>query len=112
MNTLPAVAQAYIPALLSAQQIVFSIGANRDQQLQLGVHVTCKDPSAASALQMQLEATTKALGDVLAHQHKIPDPADLSGILVAGHFRHDDRQVFGTWPISRAFVDAVAGSAY
>lgn len=112
MDTLPAVARAYIPALLSAQQIIFSIGADRDRQLQLGVHVTCKDAAAASALQIQLETTTKALRDLLARQHKILDPTEFTSVLVAGNFRHDERQVFGVWPLSRAFVDAVAGSAY
>ena len=112
MNALPPAAKAYFPALQSADQIVFSIGADHDRQLQLGIHVTCKDSPSASALVTQLESTTKALRDLLASQHKTPDPSDLSGVLIAGNFHRDDRQVFGTWPIPRAFLDAVAGSAY
>ncbi len=50
MDALPAAAKAYVPALQGADQIIFSIGADRSQQLQLGVHVTCKDATAASAL--------------------------------------------------------------
>ena len=37
MDSLPAAAKAYVPALQGAEQIVFSIGADRNQQLQLGV---------------------------------------------------------------------------
>jgi hypothetical protein len=112
MDGLPAAAKAYVPALQGADQIVFSIGADRSQQLQLGVHVTCKDTTSASALLIQFETTTKALRDALAHQHDKPDPADLSGVLVAGTFHRDERQVYGAWPIPKAFVDAIAGSAY
>lgn len=112
MDSLPAAAKAYVPALQGSEQIVFSIGADGKQQLQLGVHVTCKDAPAASALLRQFEGTTKALRDLLARQHKTADPADLSGVLVAGTFRRDERQVFGAWPIPKGFVDAIAGSPY
>jgi hypothetical protein len=112
MDGLPAAAKAYVPALQGAEQILFSIGANPAQQLQLGVHVTCKDASAATALLTQFERTTKALRELLAHQRQKPDPGDLSGVLVAGNFRRDERQVYGDWPIPKAFVDAIASSAY
>jgi hypothetical protein len=112
MDTLPAAAKAYVPALQGAEQIVFSIGANPAQQLQLGLHVTCKDTAAASALLSQFETTTKALRELVAHQRQKPDPADLSGALAAGTFRRDDRQVYADWPIPKALLDALAGSAY
>src|SRR6202035_2747059 len=105
IDGLPAAAKAYVPALQGAEQIVFSIGANPGQQLELGVNVTCKDAPAATALVKQLEGTTKALRELLARQRQKPDPADLSGVLVAGSFRRDERQVFGAWPIPQAFVD-------
>ncbi|HTC90739.1 MAG TPA: hypothetical protein VK686_20690 [Bryobacteraceae bacterium] len=108
MNILPAAAKSYVPALAGAEQIVFSIGADPAQQLQFGVHVTCKDATAASALLTQLEATTKTLRELLAHQRPKPDASDLSGVLMAGTFRRDERQVYGIWPIPKAFLDAVA----
>jgi hypothetical protein len=111
MDALPAAAKAYVPALQGAEQIVFSIGANPAQQLQLGVNVTCKDAPAATALVAQFEGTTKALRELLARQRQKPDPADLSRVLVAGSFRRDERQVYGAWPIPKAFVDAIAVSA-
>ena len=110
MDALPAAAKAYMPALQGADQIVFSIGAAQDRQLQLGLHVTCKDATAASALLTQFQTITKALQDLLARQRQKPDPADFGGVLVAGTFRRDERQVFGAWPIPKAFVDAIAGS--
>jgi hypothetical protein len=112
MDALPAAAKAFVPALQGAEQIVFSVDADRNRQLQFGVHVTCKDAPAASALLTQLETTTKTLRELLGRQHQKPDPADLGAVLVAGNFRRDERQVYGAWPIPRAFVDAIAGSAY
>jgi hypothetical protein len=112
MDSLPAAAKAYVPALQGADQIVFTIGADSSNQLQLGVQVTCKDATAASALLKQFSATTKALRDLLARQRHKPDPADLSGVLVAGSFRSSERQVYAEWPIPKAFVDAVAGATY
>jgi hypothetical protein len=108
MDTLPVAAKAYVPALQNAEQIVFSVSPDPAHELQLGLHVTCKDSAAASALLAQFETITKALRELLARQRQKPDPADLSGVLVAGAFRRDDRQVFGLWPIPKAFVDAIA----
>jgi hypothetical protein len=102
-------AKAYVPALKGAEQIVISIGVDPAQQLQFGVHVTCKDATAASALLTQFEGTTNALRQVLSKVNRKPDPADLSGLLVAGTFHRSERQVYGAWPIPRAFVDAIAG---
>lgn len=111
MDALPAAAKAYVPALQGAEQIVFSIGANPGRQLQFGVNVTCKDAPAATALVTQFEGTTKALRELLGRQRQKPDPADLSGVLVAGSFRRDERQVYGAWPIPKAFVDAISVNA-
>ncbi len=112
MDSLPAAAKAYVPALQGAEQILLSIGADPANQLQLGVQVTCKDATAASALLTQFEGTTSALGRAFSKVNRKPDPADLSGVLVAGTFHRSERQVYGAWPIPRAFVDAIAGGAY
>ena len=39
------------------------------------------------------------------------NPADLSGVLVGGTFRRDDRLVYGQWPIPAAFVKAITEGA-
>jgi hypothetical protein len=109
-DALPAAAKAYVAALQGADRIVFSMGANSVRQLQLGLQVTCKDTSSASALLGQFETITKALRDLVAHQRQKPAPADLSTALMAGSFRRDDRQVYASWPIPQALVDLVAGS--
>ncbi len=112
MDSLPAAAKAYVPALQGAEQILLSVGADPTNQLQFGVQVTCKDATAASALLTQFEGTTSALNRAFSKANRKPDPADLSGVLVAGTFHRSERQVYGAWPIPRAFVDAIAGGAY
>ncbi|MDP9087468.1 MAG: hypothetical protein M3O26_01835 [Pseudomonadota bacterium] len=112
MDSLPFAARVFVPALQGTDQIVFSISADRDLHLQLGLHVTCTDAPAASTLLTQFERATHTLSELLTHQRQPPDPADFSRVLVAGTFRRDERQVYGTWPISKAFVDAIAGSGY
>ncbi len=112
MDALPESVKAYVPALQGAEQITLSIAADPASQLQLGVQVICKDATAASALLTQFENTTNTLRQVLSKVNRKPDPADLSGVLVAGTFHRSERQVYGAWPIPRAFVDAIAGGAY
>jgi hypothetical protein len=116
MSSLPAAAKAYVPALQSAEQIILSVGADPANQLLLGVQVTCKDAAAASALLTQFESTTNALRQMLSKVHQKPDqkpdPADLTAVLVAGTFHRSERQVYGAWPIPRAFVDAITGGSY
>jgi hypothetical protein len=112
MGSLPAVAKAYVPALQSAQQIEFSMHADSSNQLQLGIQISCKDAVAASALVTQLDAITKAFRQELEKTHRKPDPADLTGVLVAGTFRRTEREVSGGWTIPKAFVDAMASGAY
>jgi hypothetical protein len=112
MDSLPVAAKAYVPALRGAEQIILSIGADPASQLQLGLQVTCKDATAASALLTQFESTTTALRQVLSKVNRKPDPADLSGVLVAGTFHRSERQVYGAWPIPKAFINAITGGAY
>lgn len=110
-QSLPAGTRAFAIALENAERIVFSIGPEGDH-LQVAVNVTCKDNDAASALLVQLENTTNTLRKWLAREHQQANPRDLSGVLIAGSFRREDRRVFGQWPIQRAFVDELTGGSH
>jgi hypothetical protein len=111
-DSLPDGAKPYVSALQqNTEQIVFSVGPEADH-LQLALQVTCKDTTAASALLVNFEGATSTLRKWIAQQHPQPGPSDLTGFLVAGTFRRDQRQVYGQWPIPKAFVDAIAGASY
>jgi hypothetical protein len=107
---LPAGAKSYISALQNGEQAVFTIGPDNDH-LKLGVDVTCHDAAAAAALLANLENTTATLRKWIAREHQQANPADLSGVLVGGTFRRQDRQVEGQWPIPQAFVKAITGGS-
>ena len=107
-DALPDGAKPYVSALQkNTEQIVFSVGPEADH-LQLALQVTCKDAAAASALLVNFEDATNTLRKWMAQQHQQPSPSDLTGFLVAGTFRRDQRQVYGQWPIPKAFVNAIA----
>ena len=110
-DSLPAGTKPYVSALKNTEEVVFTLGPEGDH-LRLALQVTCGDAQAASALLVDFENTTNTLRKWIAREHQQPNPADLSGVLVAGSFRRDDRRVYGQWPISRAFVDALAGGSY
>jgi hypothetical protein len=110
-ETLPAGTKAYASALQGADQIVFTVGPDGDH-LQLGLNVTCKDADTASALLVDFENTTNTLRKWIARENRHPNAADLSGVLIAGSFRREDRRVFGQWPLSRAFIDTLTGGSF
>ena len=110
-DSLPAGTKPYASALQNAEQILFSVGSDSDH-LQLALQVTCRDAPAATKLLADLQNTTDTLAKWIAREHQQPNPADLSGVLVAGKFHRDDRRVYGQWPIPRAFVDSLTGEAY
>jgi hypothetical protein len=110
-DALPAGTKPYASALRNAEQILFTVGPDSDHLL-LSLQVTCRDAPSASKLLVDLQNTTSTLRNWIAREHQQANPADLSGVLVAGTFHRDDRKVFGQWPISRAFVDSLTGEAY
>ena len=109
-SQLPAGTQSFATALANADQMVFTAGPKGDN-LELTVHVTCQNSEKASALAGELETTTDTLRKWLAREKRTPNPSDLSGVLTAGSFRQDNRDVFGAWPIQRSFLENIAGGS-
>ena len=109
-DSLPAGLRSYASALKNAEEIVFTLGAENDH-LRVSLTVQCRDARDASAMQREFENTTTTLQKWIEREHQQPNPGDLSGVLVAGKFRQEDRRVYGQWPIPRAFVDEVMGES-
>ena len=110
-KSLPAGAQSFVSPLASADKVVFSMGQTNGR-MQLSVDVTCASASAASDLLIQLESATNLLRKMLKLEKQTPNPGDLSGVLVAGAFRREDRRVIGVWPVPREFIENIAGSNF
>ncbi len=109
-SSLPAGTKPYATALRNAEEIVFTLGP-QDDHLLVSLNVRCRDAKDAAALQRDFENTTDTLRKWIAREHQQANAADLSGVLVEGTFRREDRRVYGQWPIARAFVDGVMGEA-
>ena len=110
-GVLPAGAKPYISALQKADQALFTIGLENNR-LQLGLDVTCRDAASAATLLTNFQNTTDTLRKWIAREHSQANPADLSGVLVGGTFRRDDRLVYGQWPIPEPFVKAITDGGF
>ena len=104
---IPDRARPFTAALQDARQVVLALTA-RSSKLALDIDVACKDPSAATVLEAQLEEATAGLQGMLQREHGAPDPAGLTGMLTSGSFHHDGDRVSGEWPVSRQFLEAIA----
>jgi hypothetical protein len=110
VKTLPSGARSFVSPLESAESIVLSMGAN-EEKLELNLSVVCISETTASELVMQLEGATNMLRKMLERENQKPNPRDLSGMLVAGNFRREDRRVLGTWPMHREFISTLASGS-
>jgi hypothetical protein len=73
------------------------------------MQVRCRTSEDAAELSAQLTRLTTLLRQTFSTAHQSPNPADLTGILASGSFRHDGSRVSGYWPIERAFVENLLG---
>jgi len=110
-DSLPAGTKAYASALRNAEEILFTLGS-QDDHLEVSLNVQCRNANDAAALQRDFENTTDTLRKWIVREHKQPNPSDLSGVLVAGTFRREDRRMYGQWPVPRAFVDALVSESF
>jgi hypothetical protein len=107
---LPAGTRLFAKAMQEAERVVISLGPGTGG-LEAYLDVSCKTAAEASVLATQLEGLTAVLRGLLAKNNQQPNPRDLSGVLVAGKFWPEDRQVHGRWPVTPAFLEALAGGS-
>jgi hypothetical protein len=97
------------PLAKRARSTYFTLGPGSDaKSFELRMEVTSDTPQSAAELAKQLSDTTDLLVKMLKRDKMTPNPADLSGVLVAGKFQANESKVTGTWPIDRSFVEALA----
>ena len=110
LSGLPSGTKSFVSALSTANEMVFAVG-EKDNQLELSANVKCQTSDQATVLVNELQSATETLRAWLAREHQQPNPDDMSGILTSGTFRRDDRQVYGSWPVRRAFIEAMASGS-
>jgi hypothetical protein len=108
-DSLPAETRTFARSLGRADTAVLSFvpEANR---YAAKLSVRCRSGREAADLASELARTTALLQQSFEREHRVPNPADLTGVLTAGSFRSDGNRVFGYWPIARTFVDSLLGA--
>jgi hypothetical protein len=99
---------AFLEPLSQAQDVIFAAGA-AGGGFQLRVEATCATPEIAELMTRRLASSTDMLKKMLEREHLTASPNDLSGVLVAGTFTQQKERVNGSWPISRGFLESLAG---
>ncbi len=100
-------ARSFLSPLAHASQVTFAAGP-KGTGIELRLQVNCATPEAAAELARQLSDTTGLLKKLIEREHSTTGPRDFSTILTAGNFQQQQSQVIGTWPVERAFMEALA----
>ncbi len=88
--------------LQSAESVIISLSSADGGQrtaFEIRLDATCPNKATADTIRNQLELQTKLLKLELAREREQPNPADLTGLLIAGSFQVVNRHVIGTWPV-------------
>jgi hypothetical protein len=106
----PAGTRTFARALEGADAVVFS-AAPEGGRIGVRMDATCRTAADARALAAQLTDATALLRNLIARENKTPNQRDLSGVLAAGAFELRELHVLGRWPVDRAFLESLSGSA-
>jgi hypothetical protein len=99
---------AFLSPLAQAQDVTFAVGASQAGQFEVRLTAACESPATATQVHRRLTAATELLTKMIARENLKPNPHGLSGLLVAGNFQLNDRQVTGRWPLDRQLVETLA----
>jgi hypothetical protein len=108
VTSLPGSTGLFAKAMENSDRLVLSLGPDRERY-EVRLEVTCRGAQEATALSTELERITSLLREAVTREKRQPDPNDLSGVLTAGVFQHNGRQVMGRWPLAPGFLEALAG---
>jgi hypothetical protein len=109
-QNLPEGTHLFAGALEHADSVTISIVGDA-KSYSARLNVRCRTPRDAAEIAAQLTKITETVRSLIAHEHKTPNPADLSGVLTYGTFRSEGQKVYGYWPIDKSFVENVFGGA-
>lgn len=107
--SLPAGARIFAISLQSAESVLLALGPSRSTgaAFELDLDAQFSSAAAADTARAQLELDTKMLKMELAREHEQPNPANLTGLLVAGTFQVLDTRLLGRWPVRRELLESL-----
>jgi len=112
LSKAPAGTRSFLSPLAQATSTIFTLGPapKGKEGFELRMEVKAKDAAAAKKMADQYAEVTSLLVKMLERENIHSNPADMSGMLVAGHFESKEADVTGTWPISKAFVTSLSST--
>jgi hypothetical protein len=109
-DILPTGTRSFLSPLAQARGTTFTLGPGEAaKSFALRMNVDCVSPEEAANLASQLSKVTDLLKKMLDRDKMKPNPADLSGVLVAGRFEAQQSLVTGQWAIDRSFLESLVG---
>jgi hypothetical protein len=107
-NSLPTGTRSFLSPLAQARGTTFTLGpGSSPKAFELRMIVDSNTPEDAASLAMQLSNVTDLLKKMLERDKMKANPADLSGVLVAGRFEAQQSRVTGQWSIDRSFLESL-----
>jgi hypothetical protein len=105
---LPESTRVLASVLEKSNSLLFTLVAKNDG-FEAGLQVRCTSERDAAALETQLQRVTILLGQASQRENRVAEAQVLSNVLSAGVFRHQGPRLTGSWPIPRAFLEALLG---
>lgn len=104
----PASLTVFLSSLAGVNRAIVTLGGTV-AQMEFRLKGECADPNQARAIAARLEASTHLLKEVLAKENRPASTDDLASVITAGVFLSDENRLIGRWPISRRFLESLAG---
>jgi len=107
-DDLPKGARLLAAAVEGADRVLLTAGP-APGGVEIGLDAACRSDSSAADLKDRLSKLTALVNELLRSEGHQPDPSDLSGILAGGAFEQKGTHVVGSWPVSKHFLESIAG---
>jgi hypothetical protein len=105
--TLPLAVRIFAISMQSADSVVIALAAapaGSSDAFEIKLTAQCPSAATADTIRNQLEIETKMLKLELTHEHQQASPADLTGLLTAGRFDMNGKEVRGEWPVRKELL--------
>ncbi|MBV8897206.1 MAG: hypothetical protein JO051_11890 [Acidobacteriaceae bacterium] len=106
-GSLPLALRIFAISVQPADSIVIGLAGatpGSADAFEINLYAQCPSASTADTIRNQLQIETKMLKLELAHENQQPSPADLTGLLTAGTFSTNGKEVTGEWPVRKELL--------
>ena len=106
---LPASARFFAAAMAKVSRVILTLGPS-GSEFEARLAVDCPGAGQAAQLARELTRVTDLLQSLSGRDNEPPDSNELGTVLAAGSFERQDGRVLGRWPITKSFLETLAGT--